>query len=304
MRRTQGFTIVELLVASVIALLLLLLVGSTLSSVLRLQAREDQNIPVQQALRGSIEAVAQELRDSIGPRVVYPDMNGTGSTVPAGLPLSSATSITILVPQANTTFVVTPPLLYPNTTSLLARTSSIITDGSLADTPAASQQCAAVFTGSDYGVFYSTLNTDLQTNAQRSPDAYRVFQTAATTPCLGVGTVTLNHPNTLLPIAGWNPNTYVVRVTPVTYYVSSNVLYRRLAGQAAQVVAFNISSMTLSYLPENTVSGVTNCSVSGVFTSVPGCTPRSVNLTLTSVPQSTAVKGARSLTASQIIFLR
>lgn len=89
MRRTQGFTIVELLVASVIALLLLLLVGNTLSSVLRLQAREDQNIPVQQALRGSIEAVAQELRDSIGPRVVYPDMNGTGSTVPAGLPGSA-----------------------------------------------------------------------------------------------------------------------------------------------------------------------------------------------------------------------
>ena len=42
-RQNQGFTVIELLVASSVALILLLFVGNILSSVLKIQAREDQN---------------------------------------------------------------------------------------------------------------------------------------------------------------------------------------------------------------------------------------------------------------------
>ena len=302
--QNQGFTVIELLVASSVALILLLFVGNILSSVLKIQAREDQNIPVQQALRASMEVIAQELRDSIGPRVVYANMNGAGGILPSGLPTSSNTSVTVLVPQPNSTFVVTPPVGYPGTNSLSARTSTIINQGTITDSSAASQNCNSVFLGSEYGVFYSTQNTTFQTDATRAPDAFRIFQTAPTVPCTGTSPVILNHPTTPLPLVTWNPNTYMVKVSPVTYYVASGNLYRQLAGQTAQVVAFNISNMTLTYLPDNIVSGLTNCSVPNVFTLAPGCTPRSINLTLTSVPQKTAVRGAKPLTASQIIFLR
>lgn len=303
-RSTQGFTLLELLVASAIALVLLTIVGSAITSALKIQARENQNVPVQQALRASVEVIAQELRDSVGPRIVYPNMNGSTSTVPAGLSLSSNTSLTILVPQANSTFAVTQPTGYPVTSQLAARLFTTINQGSLADTAAASQPCSSVFTGSEYGVLYSTLSTSFQSNATRSPDAFRVFQVAATSPCSGTGPVVLSHPTTFLPAVTWNPNTYVVEVSPITYFVNNNTLFRQLAGQTAQVVAYNISSMTVTYLPDNTVTGLANCSTPGTFTSVPGCTPRSINLTLTSVPQNAAVVGAQSLTASQIVFLR
>ncbi|GMA15365.1 prepilin-type N-terminal cleavage/methylation domain-containing protein (plasmid) [Deinococcus metallilatus] len=304
-RGEQGFTLIELLVAAAIALLLLGLIVSLLATSLHIQARENQNVPVQQALRASIEVIAQDLRASIGPRVMYADVNGAGNPVPSGLALSTGTSVTILVPQANSTFVVSPPVGYPNVSSLPARSFTVVSPTSLTDTGGTSQSCSAAFTGSDYGVLYSTLNTNFQAGAGRAPDAFRVFQTAALLACpTGGGIAVLNHTPTPLPQLTWNPNTYVVEVIPVRYYVSNSTLYRQLAGQTAQVVAYNISALTLTYLPENPVAGVANCSPPATFVPTPTCTPRSVNVTLTSTPQNAAVQGARTLTASQIVFLR
>lgn len=305
-RPTQGFTLLELLVASAIALFLLTVVGTAITSTLKLQARENQNVPVQQALRASVEVIAQELRDAIGPKIIYTDMNGTGVTLPTALRVSSNTVLTILVPQPNSTFTVTQPVGYPGNIQVAARTSTIIDEGSVTDSAAVSQPCSNAFSGSEFGVLYSTLSTTFQSNASRAPNAFRVFQAAPSLPCVGIGPVVLNHPATPLPALNWNPNTYMVEVSPITYYVdtSTNTLYRQLAGQTAQVVAYGISSMAVTYLPDNTVAGLANCSTPGTFTTVPGCAPRSINLTLTSIPQKAAVTGAQSLTASQIIFLR
>jgi prepilin-type N-terminal cleavage/methylation domain-containing protein len=307
-RRTAGFTLLELLVASVVALLLLGFVGSVLTSGLKIQARENQNIPVQQALRGSLEVMAQDLRSAVGPRVTYSNMNALGGP-PAGLSASTNTSITILVPQPNSTFVVSPPTLYPSVTQLTARTATSIQQGTVNDNGAASQTCAQVFGGSEYGVLYSTTFSSATdpvylSGAARAPDNSGVFKVAVTAPCLGSSTVSLNHLPTLLPSVTWNPNTYIVEVAPVTYSVSGGTLYRQIAGQAAQVVAYNISSLTFTYLPDNATTNVVNCASSSTFTTAPGCPPRSINITLTSVPQKTAVTGAQSLTASQIVFLR
>lgn len=307
-RRTAGFTLLELLVASVVALLLLGFVGSVLISGLRIQAREDQNIPVQQALRGSIEVMAQDLRSAVGPRVTYGGMNASAGP-PAGLAASTNTAITMLVPQPNSTFVVSPPALYPTVKQLTARTATSIQQGTVNDSSAASQTCAQVFSGSEFGVLYSTTfssatNPTYLGGAARAPDNSAVFRVAPTSPCSGSDPVLLNHLPTPLSAATWNPNTYIVEVVPVTYSVSGNTLYRQIAGQSAQVVAYNISALTMTYLPDNATTGVANCSSPTTFTTAPGCPPRSINITLTSVPQKAAVTGAQSLTASQIVFLR
>jgi prepilin-type N-terminal cleavage/methylation domain-containing protein len=309
-RRTDGFTLLELLVASVVALLLLGFVGSVLTSGLKIQARENQNIPVQQALRGSIEVITQDLRSAVGPRVAYSNMNASAGP-PSGISASTNTSITILVPQFNSTFAVSPPALYPTTAQLSARVATAVQQGTISDntTNAPIQNCSDVFKGSEYGVLYSTIYSQINPvylpGAARFPDNSAAFQMSAVAPCVGGGSsVLLNHLPTLLPAVTWNPNTYIVEVVPVTYFVSGNTLYRQLAGQTAQVVAYNISALTITYLPDNVTVGVVNCSSATTFTTAPGCPPRSVNLTLTSVPQKAAVAGAQSLTASQIVFLR
>ncbi|OLV16863.1 prepilin-type N-terminal cleavage/methylation domain-containing protein [Deinococcus marmoris] len=303
--RTQGFTLLELLVAAAIALLLLGVIAASLTISLRIQARENQNIPVQQQLRASIEVIAQDLRAAVGPRVLYANVNGAGAALPSGLTLSTGTSVTIMVPQANSTFVVLPPTGYPTVNALLARSSTSVSLASLSDTGSTTQNCNVAFQGNDYGVLYSTLNTSFQSGAGRAPSASRVFQTASTSSCTtSSGSASINHPVTPMPQLNWNPNTYMVKVIPVRYFVDAATLYRQLASEPAQVVAYDISALTLSYLPENPVAGLVGCSLPATFTSTPTCPPRSVNLTLTSAPQNAAVQGARSLTASQIVFLR
>lgn len=306
MRRTdRGFTLIELLVASAIALLLLGLIGSVVSISLRMQARENQNVPVQQALRASIEVIAYELRASVGPRVMFTGVNSAGYADPPGLSGSDGASITLLVPEDNSTFTVLPPTGYPSTSSLAPRSVTALSLTTLTDAGTTPLKCTDVFKGGDYGVLYSTLNTNFQTGASRAPDAFRVFQVISPVSCPVLsGASRLNHAPTPLPALTWNPNTYAVKVRPVRYFVSGGTLYRQLIGESAQVVAYNISSLSVTYLPDNPVPGLANCAPPATFTPTPTCTPRSVNLTLTSTPQNAAVPGARPLTASQIVFLR
>ncbi len=302
--RMQGFTLLEMLVASAIALLLLGVIAGSLTVSLRIQARENQNLPVQQQLRASIEVIAQDLRAAVGPRVMFKDVNNPEPD-PTGLALSTGTSVTIMVPQADSTFAVLPPAGYPGVNALLSRTSTAVSATSLSDTGETPQNCTAVFQGNDYGVLYSTLNTDFKSGAGRAPGAFRVFRTNSTASCTSLfGYASINHLVTRLPPVTWNPNTYMVKVIPVRYYVNASTLYRQLADGTAQVVAYNISALTLTYLPDSPQAGVANCSSPTTFTSTPGCAPRSINVTLTSTPMNAAVKGANSLTASQIVFLR
>ncbi|WP_189089974.1 PulJ/GspJ family protein [Deinococcus ruber] len=303
---SQGFTLIELLIASAVALLILLVLGQTTNLSMRISARENQNLPVQQQLRASIEAMSQEIRDSIGPRIFYSNINGPGVTLPSELVASSGSSITLFVPVPNSTFVVSPPVGYPVVTTLASRTSTITQDPSLTDTSSTSVSCSTAFSGNEYAVLYSTQKTDFLNGAARNADSFRILKVAPTSPCLStgsIGTVGINHINTPLPALSWNPNTYIVEVTPITYSVTDNTLYRQIIGQTAQVVAYNISSLTLSYLPDNPSASIPNCT-SATYFATPGCAPRSINVTLTSTPQNTLVTGAKSITASQIVFLR
>ena len=321
LKRLHGFTLVELLVASTVALLILLILGGVTNSALKINARENQNVPQQQQLRASIEAISQELRRSIGPRVVYTGLNGTGVALPAGLPVSGATSVTLLVPPinlnsissnttANSTFLVSPPPGYPATPSLPARTATTIDNPSLTDDTNASnapKQCSAAFQGGDYAVLYSTQTTTYQAGNGRNPDAFRLLKmtTGLPSPCIGgtAPTVSLDHTPTPMPLLTWNPNTYIVKVTPTTYSVVNGALMRQVAGQAAQVVAYNVSSLSFSYLPENITTGLANCSAP-TFYAVPGCTPRQIAVTLVGTPQQGGTSGVADLTATQTVFLR
>lgn len=303
-RSVQGFTLVELLIASAIALLILLVLGQTTVSVLKISARENQNIPVQQQLRASVEVISQEIRSSIGPRVMYSGLNGAGVSLPSAVPVSSSTSVTLLIPVPNSTFIVLPPTGYPTATSLAARTATPIQNPSLTDATSTSIDCAAAFAGGSYAVLYGTQQTNYLSGAARNPDAFRFIQTPTAAACVGTGSsVALNHPQTPLPSLVWNPNTYIVEVTPVTYSVTNDVLYRQVAGQTAQVVAYNIRDLNLSYLPDNPGPGLTNCTAA-TFQPVPGCAPRQISVTLTSTPQRTGVAGVTNLTANQQVFLR
>jgi len=301
--RTQGFTIVELLIACAIALLMLAVIGSIVTNNLKLTFREQQNLPVQQQLRASIEVISQEIRQSVGPRVMYANLNGTGNLLPAALPLSGMSTITLLIPVPNSTFIISAPSGYPANTTLPARVATIIQQGALTSSGTA-QTCAGAFTGNEYAVLYGTQQTNYL-GAARNPDAFRIMQAAAASPCIGSGSaVTFNHPLSPLPTLNWNPNTYLVEVTPVTYSLSNQVLYRTVAGQSAQLVSRNIASFSLRYLPDNPASGLTNCQ-SAVFYDTPGCAPRQISVSLTSTPQRTAADGSTpNLTASQTVFLR
>jgi len=305
MRRFKnGFTMVELLVASSVALLLLLLVAQLMTTTFKIQAREDQNIPVQQQLRASIEVMATEIRSAVGPRVYYPNINGTGVSPSTSFPFSDATKITILVPESNATFAVPIPTGSVTNPTLALRVSSILTDGTVTDGAAASRLCSSVFTGNDYAVFYSTATSTFSANALRPPGSFGLIYTPPAGACVGSGSVILNHPTTTLPATPWTANTYIVKVRPVTYYVNNSTLYRQIAGQTAQIVAYNISQIGFSYLPEVSSASLANCTSTTTYFTVAACAPRNITVTLTSTPQNTAVNGARSLTASQSIFLR
>lgn len=305
MRRTQnGFTMIELLVASSVALLLFLLLAQLLNTTFKIQARENQNIPVQQALRASIEVMTTEIRSAVGPRVYYPNINGTGVSPSTSFPFSTSTAITILVPESNATFAIPIPAGATTNPTLTVRTSSIITDGTVTDPTVTPRTCASVFTGNDYGVFYSTATTSYAANALRPPGSFGLIYTSPTSVCVGSGSVLLNHPTTTLPATAWTANTYIVKVRPVTYYVSSNTLYRQIAGQAAQIVAFNISQLAFTYLPEVSSATLPNCTSTTTYFTTATCAPRNITVTLTSTPQVTSVSGAQPLTASQTIFLR
>ena len=303
-RRTSGFTLVELLIAMAIAGMILVFVGSLFNGVVRVQARENQNVPVQQALRASLEIMAQDFRSSVRPRVVYP---GT-YVLPAGLSVSDASSFTMVVPSPNATFVVSPPPGYPSPPSFAAsRVTTGITDTTVADPSArpctgGTPALPGVFSGNDYAVAYQTGTGAVTSSTSVNPDNSQLLRLDAV-PCAGApGSVSINHSTTPIVSPAYNPNTYVVKVSPIRYYVLNNTLYRSVSG-TPQVVAFNISSLSIQYLPE-TLSAVPNCTSTTTYVSVPSCTPRSIILTLTATPQNSAVAGASTLTASQTVFLR
>ena len=305
-KTTAGFTLFEVIISMAIAGLILGFIAQIFGGTIRIQARESQNIPVQQDLRASLEIMAQEFRAAVGPRVVYTNVNGT-SPLPSGLSVSDGTSFTLLVPVPNSTFLVSPPVGYPAVTSLPPRTTTGITNTTLADTATASRTCSDVFAGRDYAVYYNTVTTSLPSATARNPDASRIIQTD-TLPCVGGGaSAVVSHSGTPLPTDLYTANSYVVKVNPITYNIVNNILYRTVysAGVGTpQVVSYNISALTVQYLPENTSAGLANCSPPATYTSTPSCTPRSVILTVTSIPQNSGVAGAQALTASQTVFLR
>lgn len=308
--RTAGLTLIELLVASAIGLALLTVVATLTSTSLRLQRQENQNVPTQQALRGSLELMAQDLRAAVGTRVTY-----SGMATPAGVPTTSQTSLTVLVPVQGTTFTVPPPPNYPAATalSLTARLATPIsasplesssTCASLLAPDAASGQTAV------YGMFYSTLDTSQPVNGVRAPDSSQLFQVSGSQPCTAAsGVMQVNHPSVQLPAIRWNPNTYVVEVQPVTYSVSGGNLVRQVIGtdSVAQIVAYGVTALTVGYQAENnpgTPPAPTPTCTALTYTPSIACAPRSVSLTLTTTPQNASVRGAQSMTASQIVFLR
>jgi type II secretory pathway pseudopilin PulG len=312
MRRSRqaGLTLLELLIASAIGLALLAVVAVLTSTSLRLQRQEGQNVPTQQALRASLELIAQDLRAAVGTRVTY-----SGMVTPSGVPATSSTQLVVLVPVPETTFAVPAPPGYPAAASRELTDNRLltpITDPALENS---SKTCAAVMapaTGQSavYAMFYSTLDTSQPQNGVRSPDNSQLLQVGSLLPCLSLGGVTqLTHPLSPLPRVVWNPNTYLVQVQPVVYGVSGGNLTRQVLGidSAPQVVAYGVTALALSYLAERNPGAPPTATAScnrDSYTASIACAPRSVTLSLTAAPQDAAVRGAQTMTASQIVFLR
>lgn len=68
---TQGFTLLELLIAAALALVILGAAGALLTTTARIQSIEQERVPLQETVRSSVEVIAQDLRQATGTRVLY-----------------------------------------------------------------------------------------------------------------------------------------------------------------------------------------------------------------------------------------
>lgn len=284
MRQSQGFTLIELLVALLILGILMALVSDYFITAMQHNRTTRERVPVQQAARGSIEVIAQELRNAIGTRVNY--QQGSGSAAAAlrpELPVANAHTLTLFTAAQQDTIPAVPPAGYPSVSIYPERTTTLVPVGS---------DCSQMTTDS-YLALYSTIGTSASSAAQRLADASRVVRLTQS----GCSGQTLNH--TLTGPQTYNPNTYIIRVVPVTYFLDNGRLMRQIAGQEAQVVAQNITDLTFGYQADRTDTSVSGCDASR-FRPAPTCAPGSVEITLSA--QSAGDQAP--LTLRQIVFLR
>lgn len=268
---TQGFTLLELLIAAALALVILGAAGALLTTTARIQSIEQERVPLQETVRSSVEVIAQDLRQATGTRVLY-----SGANLPSALLSNLSTSQQLVVTTADNEgyFTIPQPNGYPNSKSF---SKSAVTD--LNNPNAAGKTCAEKFIGNDWALV--TVG-----------NAVRWVKTHATNPCTG-SAAKLQHAGYTLDDLSWSPDSAVMKIDVIRYYVgtatlngvSVPTLYRQVDGQNDQVVAYYITTLTLAYSQD----GVN-------FLPTPTGAPQAVRVTLTGRETRARKAGAQPAT--------
>lgn len=272
---TSGMTLTETLVAVAIASMILMLmtslvkVGGTVSN----QSRAKRNLD--DAMRATLEGVSQDVRASIGPRIMI-----AGSTIPSSLNAytSTGTTLGLIVGDPAMALTVAPPTGYPgpSTARVVTYTTNTI---NLTQPNLDSKSCSDIFKDGD--------------NVLITSDTQNYWMTAAATPC---GTASLKFTS--------NANfTYsqlakAAKVLPVYYSVSTidgqATLTRQIGSGSKQVIDPDITSLTVEYSSDG-------ANFSGSPPSAPA-TPKAIRITIAGTNWNG--KKPSALTLSNTIFMR
>lgn len=265
-QRDAGFTLIEVLIASTLIFVVLGFMISLIAGTGQIQQRNSAQLNVDDALRSSLELMSMDLREATVTRVL-------STSAPTGLAswLTSGTVLTVTQTPPINTFFITEPIGYPANTVYSTPLSV-----PLVSPNAASQNCSTTFVGGDYAL--ATNGTQTVWLGVAAPCA--ASSLALTTPLWGSGFT-------------WNPNASVGKVTITRYSVdpATNTLVRQIRGSAAQVVAYNVSGLTVEY----TTNGTT-------WTSTSAAAPQAVRLTLAGLRTVGSQTSTLSLTST--IFMR
>ncbi|GGS00568.1 prepilin-type N-terminal cleavage/methylation domain-containing protein [Deinococcus sedimenti] len=259
---TQGFTLLELLIAAALALVILGTAGALLTTTAKIQTIEQERVPLQETVRSSVEVIAQDLRQATGTRVLY-----SGANLPSSLLTNLTTSqqLSVTIADNKGYFTIPQPGGYPNSKSF---SNNAVTDVNSPN--AAGKTCDNQFIGNDWALV--TVGTSV-----------RWVRTHATNPCTGSdkngnGNVKLQHAGYTLDDLSWSPDSAIMKVNVVRYYIGTATLngsgvptlYRQVDDQDPQVVAYYISDLALAYSQD----GIN-------FISTPSGVPQAVRITLT-----------------------
>lgn len=276
-RSKAGFTLVELLIATVVGAILLLLINQILVSSAQSQSRAEVSLPLQQSVRGAEELIDMNLREANGVRVLVND--GTNPAALAGY-ASSASRLTVVSAPSGQAFGIQQPAGYGSSQAQVAAGTTtalspiLYTDPASTSPVTTTRNCSDVFSGGDW--FLLVVPQRPVQNANGSYQAAGATttlwgQASASSPCAGN---TLAHAAYSYPAFNWTPSAAVLRLTITSYYLGTvgglPVLYRQQAGGPAQVVAFDVTDMQVQYSADGQNFGAT-----------PMASPLSVRVSLT-----------------------
>lgn len=280
--KTAGFTLIELLISLAVAGTILTVGTQLMVGAAKTQAREEVTVPVQQSVRGAMEALSIDLREAAGPRVIY-----SGAPLPDTASYQSTNSqITVVHLNPANVFHVVAPTTYATGTGLAYTPSPAHSTTAINSPNDFSNACSDVFKGGEYAIFANNLSY--------------AWAKAAASPCTAVGpATTLNH--SMLGSYTWTPDARMSAIDVTQYRLAtvagtpSLVRSSILGGVATdQVVAFDITGFTINY----SADGVT-------FSPTPTAAPVAVKVQITgqtSVARNGMTTSPFSLT--EVIFMR
>lgn len=230
--KKNGFTSVELMLASLIFLSLIGIAFKFTTSSLRVESRESQIVDLQQNIRSAMQLITQDIRSSSGLHF----LNTTNCQT--GQPCSTANQISIISADGNMTLVAeTPGVAYNNSNSTRVCDAR---DFGVGDT-------ALVFNVSDIGNneasydFLDIVGVNIQANRNSA--------------CSPANSDIITHNQ----ISGtWTNNSYISRSTVATYFLGDDpvhqgktALFRRTGiatqGQQSGLVSFGVTNLSIGY---------------------------------------------------------
>ncbi len=257
--------------AAAVALVIFTVLINLLSGTGTVQARNQLQISVDDSIRSSLELMASDLRQSVGPRVIL----STSPGLPTGLAsyASSSSALSVVQIPAATLLSVLPPGGYPTTQNFSGVTSTALN--------ASVSTCGATYGGGDYAM----LTTE-------TSSAW--LQVDASSYCTGGSTSsTLKHSASSVSYT-YTPAAVVGKVNVLRYAVQTvngvSTLTRQQFGGPVQTVAYDITALSVEY----SADGFT-------FTATP-VQPRAIRLTLTGSRASGSKTS--SLTLSTTVYMR
>ncbi|UQN09991.1 PilW family protein [Deinococcus sp. QL22] len=275
--RDQGFTIIELLVASSISLVVFGILLNMFLSTTQVQAKSQLQLSVDESMRASIELMGMDLREATATRVIDA---ASATVLNLGPFVATSNQLSVVSSDPDSTFPISQPLGYPNNKSL---PNSAETDISPSAT---TKLCKKVFGGGDYFIV---------TNGN---DPYVYFMQAhATNPCPSAAKVL--HPKQQLRKPNgdpfqWSPTAQLSKVIIMRYYIGqadgASALMRQQAGDTPQVVAYDITGLTVAYSADGATFAPT---ASGL---------KAVRITLTG--QRERGKLSSTVTLSSTVYMR